>query len=515
MEGAALLSAILVIGAAIRLLGIGWGLPGQTIANEPPFHPDESHVHFVGGALYSNPSAIRLSWGGLLYFRFAYVAHRIAESGWDLPGSNELAESILMLRSVNVAISAATIILVAWIGQLLYGRSVGLIAAALMAFFPSHVLSSHFARPDVLLTFFCAGTLAFVCAAVKNGRNSPLLAGAGCAGLAVSTQLWGVVAVVPLVVAAGERELGSSRNVARFARFVFLLLPLGVLGGYLIGSFESFASFEFLVAGISRGTGMHAVESWRPPLEFATAVSFYAFGAVAALAAWIGLPLLALQRRPGSISLFAYVVAGWLLLGRVDQGMMRYLLFLSPAIAVVAALALVHLTNALTGRGRWRFAAIAAAVLFTLQLSLAYAWSMQFEEDPRYLAGDWLVRHAAPGSKIGFTRSFYGDSTYVPRLREEFEFELVPLMLRSNADASGYLRLPLDYIATSEFAMRHARGSTAPTFFRKLQETSRFRLASVFGPRCEPLSIARLMNLRPPGDLLYMRSKYLIFQRDE
>ncbi len=59
---------------------------------------------------------------------------------------SEFAATLLLLRGLNVVLSVATVAIIGGIGKRGYGPAGGLTAAAPLACFPNHVLSSHYAR---------------------------------------------------------------------------------------------------------------------------------------------------------------------------------------------------------------------------------------------------------------------------------------------------------------------------------------------------------------------------------
>jgi len=153
-----------------------------------------------------------------------------------------------------------------------------------------------------------------------------------------------------------------------------------------------------------------------------------------------------------------------------------------------------------------------AVVLFTLQLSATYVLEMVHGIGPRERIGRELADRARPGAIVGVTQSFYGDHTYAPRFPPDHQLRLVPLLLREDSDASGYLQRPLDYVATSDFARGHARSASAREFFRALDDSGRFRPVLAASPHTPPLRLADWLGARPPGDLLYLQSGFAIYE---
>ncbi|MFP8880830.1 MAG: hypothetical protein VCE43_16035, partial [Myxococcota bacterium] len=386
--------------------------------------------------------------------------------------------------------------------------AVGLASGALLACFPNHVLASHYARPDILMTFLCSASLACACSLGAFGRMRQLGLGSILAGLAIATSSWGFITIPSLAVAwlLQRRTLGLSSLVA---------LPLLVALGYSLGSFESFLFWDAFGDGFVRATEMHEVR-FHFPTRLLTTVSFYAFGSVASFFAWAGLAGMLARRRQTDWIIAIYLIAGGLMLSRMGSEMIRYLLFLSPAVAIAAAASAIAAARALPFAGLPAAArevvCVSVVVLFTLQLSATYVLAMGLREDPRYQIGSLLTAQAKPGATVGITQSFYGDKSYSPRFAPGHRLRIVPLMLRADTDASGYLERPLDYVATSDFASDHARGEFAHEFFRTLRESGRFHPSLEVGAVTPPLRIAGWFGGTRPGDLMYVQSSLIVYE---
>ncbi|MBK7974469.1 MAG: hypothetical protein IPK07_14705 [Deltaproteobacteria bacterium] len=56
-------------------------------------------------------------------------------------------------------------------------------------------------------------------------------------------------------------------------------------------------------------------------------------------------------------------------------------------------------------------------------------------------------------------------------------------------------------------------GDTAPTFVRELTRGDRYRAVATFGPPWEPLCLPRQLGAERPGDLLYVRQTFTVYER--
>ena len=193
------LGGLLVLAAALRLPGLAYGLPF------PLLNPDERSIV---------PRAWELVHGGGL------------DPGWyDYPSLLLLVLAPLQLpfddpsygaaRALIVAIGLAGVAAAWWLGRSAYGTSAGVLAGAACAVATVHVVYSHMAVTDVLLTTCVTVSLALL----VTGR----LEWAGvAAGLAASAKYPGILLAVPILL-VGWREWRRVGLAAAGGALAFLL----------------------------------------------------------------------------------------------------------------------------------------------------------------------------------------------------------------------------------------------------------------------------------------------------
>ncbi len=505
------LAFVVFLALLLRITGATWGLPDDPGWAGGPFHPDEGVAFKQGGELYSNPDSVTFGWGGAFFFRIAFLARLLAGSLAESFSRSEFATTLLLMRALCVTLGTATVAIVGRLAAGAFGPTVGLVAAALLACFPNAVLSSHFARPDTIQMFLCTVALACAFRFSQSGSQRYLFAGGLVAGLGLATSAWGLVAFAPLGVAWIVRRMEGPVPWPT-------CLPIMGAAGYVLGSFETFLYWDAVRAAFQRTTQMHDTGAFQFPTALLSTVSFYGFGTLATVSAWIGMVMIAARRKRTDWVILGYFLFACFILSRMGSGMMRHVLILAPVFAMAASLALVTFARWLPVRflkSNVRIALVTGAVvLFTLHLSLSYVLPMQFRDDPRVEVGRWFAQNARPGSLVGVTQSFYGDDTYIPRFPRNHDLRIAPLQLRRNVDASRYLDFPLDYIATTDYAIDRAAGPTAPEFFRELQESPRYRLAHVVSLGKPFFRLADRFDPKAPGDLMYLRSSHRVYERE-
>jgi 4-amino-4-deoxy-L-arabinose transferase-like glycosyltransferase len=369
------LAAILGLAATLRLIGIQYGLPFGGLLN-----PDEQNIvprawNMVhGGGLdphwFDYPSL-------LLYVLAPFQAWQ------DQP-------SYLTARLVIAAFGIGGVAAAWWLGRAAYGRTAGLVAAAIVAVETIGIAYSHMAVTDIPMTALITVSLALL----VTGR----LEWAGlAAGLAASAKYPAVFLLAPLAVAGWRqrRRLAIAVGlavVAFFATSPFVLVnPRQAWGdasrvqrlardGWLGFEHDSWALFSF-TGKLWGGLG--------PVLVIAVA----------------GL-VLALRRRSRTDLILASFVLVYLVdLLTIRAHFDRYVLPLVPALAVLA--------------GRLRALAPLTVGLLIVPLVWAIGDDARLTRtDTRAVAARWIVGHLPPAASVA------ADSSTPPIGRRVLDLQL-------------------------------------------------------------------------------------------
>ncbi|MBM3679383.1 MAG: DUF2029 domain-containing protein, partial [Actinobacteria bacterium] len=200
------LAVLLVLAAALRLVGIRYGLP------LPLLNPDEANIvpraHAIGHGERADPGFY--DYPSLLFYVLAPVQALFG------------APSYLAARLVVVLAGLAGVAAAWWLGRRAYSPAAGALAAAAVAVSTTHVDYSRMAVTDVLLTTLVTVAVALAVA----GR----LEWAGlAAGLAASAKYPGVLALVPVLVAGLGRWVALVRAAALAAAAFALTSPFVLL----------------------------------------------------------------------------------------------------------------------------------------------------------------------------------------------------------------------------------------------------------------------------------------------
>jgi 4-amino-4-deoxy-L-arabinose transferase-like glycosyltransferase len=347
------LLALLAGAAAIRLVGVQYGLPF------PLLNPDEQNIV---------PRAWRMSHGGGLdpnWFDYPTLLMYVLA-----PFQNWADEpSYLAARLVLVVLSLAGIAAAWWLGGRAYGVLAGFVAAAVTAVATVHAEYSRMAVTDVPLTLGVAAALALLV------RRQLIPAGI-VIGLTASFKYPGFVLLVPLVV-AGWGQWRRLAIAAALAPVTFLVTS----PYFLVHLGSAVGDVRRVQRDGRRGWLGFEDDPWTP-ISFLDRL-WEGIGPVLVIAL-AGLVLALVRRTPADRVLAAFVVAYTVTLLPLDAHFDRYVLPLIPALGALAG----------------RFRALAPVTLLLLVIPLV--WTIRetrplVRTDTRVVAHDWMEQNLTPG----------------------------------------------------------------------------------------------------------------------
>jgi 4-amino-4-deoxy-L-arabinose transferase-like glycosyltransferase len=396
------LAAILALAATLRLVGIQYGLPFGGLLN-----PDEQNIV---------PRAWTIVHGGGLdphWFDYpSLVLYVLAPfQAWqDEP-------SYLTARLVIAAFGVGGVAAAWWLGRAAYGRTAGLVAAAIVAVETIGIAYSHMAVTDIPMTALITVSLALA----VTGR----LEWAGvAAGLATSAKYPAVFLVVPLVVAGWRqwRRLAISIGLAVVA---FLATSPYVL----VHPHQAWSDASRVQRLARDGWLGFEHDSWA--LFSFTGKLWSGLGPLLVIAA-VGL-VLALRRHSRTDVILASFVLVYLVdLLTIRAHFDRYVLPLVPALAVLA--------------GRVRVVAPLTLGLLIVPLVWAIGDDARLTRtDTRVVAQRWIVAHLPRQASVA------ADSSTPPIGRRVLDLQL-PGPGRPydpNRDVARLRRNGVDYVLVS------------------------------------------------------------------
>ena len=294
-----------------------------------------------------------------------------------------------LLGTAGVALAFAT-------GAALFGRRVGLLAAAFLAVSFLHVRDSHYGVNDVPSAALLALSAYFDARLLRHPRPRWYLLAGLAGGLATSTKYTAGFFFAPLLAAhwLARREPGR-RPQDRAALAALALAGACGLGGYLLGTPYTLLDFELFSRDFREQHGLGAAPSWGQP-EGAVPLLYLGtllqgFGALPLGLALVGLAV-GWRRRPAEAVLLAAFPAAYLLF-MLPKAVFypRLAIPLLPFCAVLAGYGAAELAGRLPPR--WRGAGLAALLVAALAQPLANSVlhdRIMARTDTRVLAGEWV-----------------------------------------------------------------------------------------------------------------------------
>ena len=473
--------AIVLLAAALRIWGIGWGLP--TEQHYFSYHPDETTILFSAMKLNLfagefNPGFY--NYGSLYIFLVSIAAVFGSLFGLiNIPSEDvfskigEVAKLYMSGRLIAFALGMLTVYLVYLLGKRAYGRRAGLIAALFMAILPIHVMHSEFLAVDVPATFFVTLALLFAVRIPEGHRLRDYLLSGLCAGLAAGTKYnAGLVIISPIVAHLVSHR---ARPILRVLSPKLWAVVLMGAAGFLIGTpgaildygrFSHDFAYEVLHARTGHG------------LVFAHTGSGFVYHIMHSLWPGMGLPLLILggigiiyalvRRTPADLALMAFAVVYYAVIGIAQVRFARYTIPLLPVMVILGARPVGEILS-ITSRGFFARAArgltaiiLIAIVGYTLFYSLALDRVMA-SQDTRDQAARWIKDNIPAGSTIAFPTipwfytppldPYFGlplPSERLDRIAEVTDYSLV---VDANAEwnADFLVRESPQYVVLSEF----------------------------------------------------------------
>jgi len=209
------LTAIMLIAVALRLWGIGFGLPYLYHPDEPGYVAIAQHIVKTGdlNPHFFNYPSLFFYLNALAYLPFYAVGkvlglfHTVA----DIPapillvggdGMTPLPATFWLGRLLTLAFGSGAVVLVFLVGRQLFGsRRAGLLAALLLAISPTNVTHSRYITPDTFVVFFAVFSLWAAVQVYQRGRTRDYVLAGVMVGLTAATKYNGALILVCLVTA--------------------------------------------------------------------------------------------------------------------------------------------------------------------------------------------------------------------------------------------------------------------------------------------------------------------------
>ena len=209
------LAAVFLLGVALRVWGINFGLPYTAAPDEPTHFKIALHIFQTGdlnpGWLNYPTLTFYINALALIPFYLVGKAMGVFALPADVPvpevvtmgvGLLRVPAEFLYGRLITAAFGVASLALIYLLGRRLCANNWGgVLAALLLAVSPAAVYSSHLIRPDTYVVFFVLLSVILALRIVDDPRLSNYIWAGIAAGLAVSCKYNVPLIVVPIIAA--------------------------------------------------------------------------------------------------------------------------------------------------------------------------------------------------------------------------------------------------------------------------------------------------------------------------
>ena len=398
---------ILVFSLTLNLWGNRWGAPDY-------WNPDELTKNAI---IMFDTRTIKPNtyfYGGLHYYVLAVGAvfpARVYEKAFD-PKPNESdieihskwkerrrIRTICFARSISALMTTSQVFLTFLIGNLLFGETIGVLAALFLCVSPYLIAVGHFATVDAPANFWYWLSCFFALKFWKRKRNVWLVLACITAGLTFGTKIDRMVILFPLLFAYMKGVGGGEfRKLLKFIPFV--------IAGYLLANPSLlFSTIEFL-DGTTRDLFFNMIRS--DPDATSTFTQILAqmksgMGVLLFLAAVGGLGYAAWnflinKDRDGIGWLLSSLVPFYLLIGS-HLSYRWYVPFFFPALTIFAAYGCQKIQEVASPNYRMAMRGVPTLIVLTSFL-FSLSLVLQFTNDSRYLVAKWIEEHIPVGASI-------------------------------------------------------------------------------------------------------------------
>lgn len=267
-----------------------------------------------------------------------------------------------LCRMINVVYGVLGLWLLFLVGRRIDSPEVGLLAAALLAAFPRHLLASVEFKPDILVILLVLLTFYWTLGAALRPSLARFLAVGLGVGLAVSTKYTGIAAALPITTAV----LVNGRRDARQWRWLFLAGLTSIVTFVILNPYLRVV-FQFIPRVVNGYAAKGVVEKSNHWVVFKRQIEFLIEHHGPVVAAFVALGIAGMlwriarpapqdppQRRLGFILVLGLLI-GYSLLHALGMTLFRGQNYLPvvPMSSLAAAWAMIELWRALARRVPW------------------------------------------------------------------------------------------------------------------------------------------------------------------
>ncbi len=414
-------SILMRVDCMYRILG---ELPGY-LSCMREFPSQESGLPSLGILLDAEKSPLNPHWfplGGFILYLLLAV-----KMGISLFFAIDLVSLSMIGRFLAATADIASLVLVFILGKRLYGKTWGLLAAAIVGFSVINIQISHFYRPEPFLNLFLLGSFwqMFQLVNKLRYRNSALLG--GFIGLALATKITSLPIFLPVCAIYAYHLInhlyarrfiaGSKANITKGLAYhicIFLGFTVGIfvlLNPYAILSFNEFLGWILREGDIVRTAGLvpyttQYIDS-TPFLYEIRQLSLWGLGLPIGIVCWLGLIAAIIKniRKPqlAQVLILLWVLPVFAIVGSFETKFLRYLFPIVPFLILFGTGLIKDTYHWLRDRNINQALLVTGMVAFLGVPTIVFSVSFQsiYESPhPAVQASDWINNNVSSSTVI-------------------------------------------------------------------------------------------------------------------
>lgn len=409
--------AIIGVSILVRIIGLGFGLPDD-------FRPDERGLveTAVRFGMTGDFNPHRFDWPNL-FFYLLFIIYLIAFSVykliwgiqwfqfWQVPLSDFGSMQIYLARWVTVLLGIGNVYVLYRLSKELYGKQIGLVAAALLALTYLHVRDSHFGTTDVPVTCFFFLAVLFATRIILQPFKINYLLSGLFIGLAAGMKYNAGIVIISLLTS--HFLLVFTRSVSAPLRHQYsynLILSIIIAGivflittPYAILDYPKFVS-DFIAQTKHLRQGHHNVDLGLGLIYHLKFTLYYGLGLPYLVVAGLGILWAVWKRTAADYVLLIQAVFYYIWIGSGKTVFVRYMVPLVPLLAIFTARIVVEGVMMVPFRNiKTRNIMIFIVAVMVISGSVWNIYHFDYlllQKDTRTLAKEWINNHIPVGTKI-------------------------------------------------------------------------------------------------------------------
>jgi len=410
-----ILAAIMLLGAILRVWGIGYGLPYQFHQDEPMF---VNHALAYGSGDLNPHYFILPPFTSYILFFFYAVYFLLLNLTGVIKGTDAFIVDFLrdptpfyIIGRVAVGLipSLANIYLAYKLASKFFSAKTALFSALFMAVTFLNVVNAHYIYADNLLVFFTLLAYIAMAAYMEHPSKKACVLAAIFTGLAVAAKYNAAMLAVSFLIA---HMVSNNNTPAKKTSYLNLLLFICVMMlFFVIGNPYSVLDWRFFLSSVP-GRIYHTYTGWSHHIKYSL---FEGMGCVSTVTGIAGLCGMFMKKNKNAIFFISFPVLFYLHLVFMSQQFTRYVIALVPFLAMGLGYIFFDWLYAKSRSRPFHTALILLSCMIAVPTAAKSitADALFSREDTRMAATRWIEQNIPVSAKIALDDGFF-----TPRIKQ-------------------------------------------------------------------------------------------------